>query len=316
MVENQKYWTEKSGIKSITRNRKVSRLFRIVSLFSMIIIASGLMYSCKTTQKAVAVKLKPLSAGKILKNINNKSSGFDQLAIKRISCQYSGPKTNASFKASLKLIRDKKILISFSKLNIPVGRILLTTDSVKYVNYIDRNYFEGNYDFSGKFFNINVDFQDIQSIIFNNFFSYYNDQEDADFNDFVSLTDSGLYVLQSINNRKLMKFYDNLKAHKVEKYLKRRNEDELIIQTVYIDPVNFNILKMIFEDKTDKSRVMFNFGEFTQVAGKDYPGSIDMNFDSMEEKLQLNIRMSGFSTDEEGSYDFKIPERYSPVRLK
>ncbi|HCE58339.1 MAG TPA: hypothetical protein DER09_11040, partial [Prolixibacteraceae bacterium] len=44
----------------------------------------------------------------------------------------------ASFRISLKAIRDEKILASITKLNIPVGRVLLTPDSVIYVNYIDR----------------------------------------------------------------------------------------------------------------------------------------------------------------------------------
>lgn len=294
----------------------MNRIFRILTIFFCFALITGSFYSCKTTRNVSTIRLKYLSTGKILKNLEEKPSGFDQLSIKRINCQISGSSVNASFKASLKLIRDDKILVSFSKLNIPVGRILLTTDSVKYVNYLDKQYFKGDYEFVYKTLNINIDFQDIQAILFNNFFSYYNNPENTDLNDFVSFTDTGLYVLQSVNNRKLSKFYERKNSAKADRYLKKRNEEVQVVQTIYIEPEKFNILKVIFEDKKNNSKAQFDFGEFSEVAGKEYPGSIDLSYNSQHEKLMLNIRMNGFSTEKEEDFDLKIPDKYVPVVLK
>ena len=298
------------------KNKEVNGRFGILIFLICFLLGTSLFYSCKAPRSVTSLKLKPISTGKIIKNLNEKPSGFDQLSIKRISCQVSGTSANTSFRATLKLVKDEKILISFSKINIPVGGILLTPDSVKYVNYVDRQFFRGDYEFVHRTMNLNIDFQDLQSLLFNNFFSYSNNPESTDLDEYKSFIDSGLYVLQSINNRKLSKFYNKWQSKKVDRFLKRKNEEALNVQTIYIEPVNFNIVKIVFEDKNNNNQLEFNFGDFTIVDGKEYPGAIDFNYNSKEEKLNIGIKMSGFSTEETGGFDLKIPEKYQPVVLK
>ena len=295
----------------------MNRLLRIVTVVFCCLLVTGSFYSCRTTRPVSAVRIKPLSTSKILKNLNEKPSGFDQLSIKRINCQISGSSVkNTSFKASLKLIKDSKILVSFSKMNIAVGRILLTPDSVKYVNYLDKQYFKGDYEFVYRSLNVNIDFQDIQAILFNNFFTYYNNPENSSLSDYDSFIDSGLYVLRSVNNRKLAKFYEKRDTGKGDRYQKRKKEDFTVVQSVYVEPETFNILKIEFEDSKNNRKVQFDFGDFSDVDGREYPGSIDMMFQSDDEKIGFNIRMNGFSIEKEEDFDLKIPDKYVPVVFK
>jgi hypothetical protein len=294
----------------------VNRIFRILIIFICFVFTAGSFYSCKTTRNIAVPKLKPLNTRTIIKNLNEKPTGFERLSIKKISCQISGTSTNATFRASLKLVKNDKILVSFSKLNIPVGRILLTPDSVIYVNYLDKQYFKGDYTFIAESMNINFDFWDIQAILFNNIFSYYNDPADINIDDFESFAESGLYVLQSVNNRKLTKLYEKLNSRKADRYLRRKNDDAFIVQSIYIDPDKFNIVKIRIEDSKNNRKAEFDFGEFSAIDGRDYPGAIDMTISTQEEKLAFNVRLNGFSTQEEDDFALKIPERYTPVVIK
>jgi hypothetical protein len=236
------------------------------------------------------------------------------LLIRKINCQFSSSQSKSSFRIRLKAQKDKKILVSISKINIPVGRVLLTPDSVVYVNYIDHNYFYDDYSFISDFLNMDVDFKTVQSIISNNAFSYRNDPRD-DYKTFDSYVENGQYVLQSEKNRKIYKLEDG-NPQKIERRLRRLDDQALILQKMFFEPQNFSLTRLNIQDKTNNRNIFMNFNDFTKVEGKDYPGEIDMEFLSKKEQIKMKIRMSGFSTEKITSFSINIPEKYDEIRVK
>ena len=184
------------------------------------------LVSCRTVRELPVGEAKPISTGKLLKKVEQNAFFYDFFAVRRISCQFSSNKEKTNFRINLKALRDEKILVDIKKLNIPVGRVLLTPDSVKYVNYIDRNYFLDDYSFLSEFLNIDLDFATIQSILSNNAFSYRNDQKNRDFKTFDSGIEEGMHVLQSEKNRKINKMDGNERSNKIERRLKRLAQNQ------------------------------------------------------------------------------------------
>jgi hypothetical protein len=292
---------------------------RFYSSYRILIIAVFLITvgfsSCKTTREILKHDIKPLSTQKLLKNIDENSLVYESLSISRINCQFTGNQSKTSFRISLKAIKDNRILASITKLNIPVGRVLLTPDSVIYVNYIERNYFIDDYTFLSNFLNIDLDFYTIQSIISNSAFSYRNDEKDKDFRAFNTSVESGMYVLQSEKEKKVFKMEEKGKSGKIERRLKRLNDNALILQKMYFNPTNFALTKLLIEDKTNNRKMEMNFDEFVKVLNKEYPGTIDMSFVSESDNIFLKVRMSGFSTDKIDSLNLEIPEKYQQIRV-
>ncbi len=272
--------------------------------------------SCRTAKNIEIVEAKPISTGKLLKKVGQNAFGYDYFSIKRINCQFSSNFSKSNFKVNLKAHHNDKILVSISKLNIPVGRVLLTPDSVKYVNYIGKNYFFGDYSYLSSVLNIDFDFATIQSIISNNAFSYRNDPKDRDFKTFDSFVENGQYVLQSEKERKLFKIEEKGKEAKAERRLKRLDESALILQKMFFNPVNFALTRLLIEDKTNNRRLSLFFDDFEKFEKKDYPRLIDMNFDSPGNEVNLKVRMSGFSTEKIKSFSIKIPEKYEEIGVK
>jgi hypothetical protein len=269
--------------------------------------------SCKAPSELAVVEARPISTNKLLKRIEQNAFDYEYLTIKRINCNFSSSQSKAAFKINLKAKKDDRILVSISKLNIPVGRVLLTPDSVKYVNYIDRNYFIDDYSYLSSFLNIDLDFATIQSIISNNAFSYRNDPRDKDFKTFDALIEDNQYVLQSEKTRKLSKLEE--KENKAERRLKRLDDQALILQKMFFNPANFALNRLLISDKTNDRNMNLVFDEYTEVENKEYPGSIEMNFHSPEEEIEMKIRMSGFSTEKITSFSIKIPEKYEEIRV-
>ncbi|WP_347839351.1 DUF4292 domain-containing protein [uncultured Draconibacterium sp.] len=288
----------------------VRKYFRVSLLAAVTLFVVS---SCKTPSELPRVEARPISTNKLLKKVEQNAFDYQFLSIKRINCNYSSSQSKATFKINLKAKKDEKILVSISKLNIPVGRVLLTPDSVKYVNYIDRNFFVDDYTYLSSFLYIDLDFATIQSIIANNAFSYRNDSKNRDYRTFDSFIEDNLYVLQSEKSRKLTKLEE--KENKAERRLKRLDDQALIVQKMFFRPDNFTLNRLTINDKTNSRNMKLDFDDFTKVENKEYPGSIEMNFYSPEEEINMKIKMSGFSTEKVSSFNIKIPEKYEEIRV-
>lgn len=281
----------------------------------IVLLFTAWLTSCKATRELPTAEARPIGTNKLLKMVEQNSFDYDYLAIKRINCQFSNNNEKANFKINLKAQKDEKILVAISKLNIPVGRVLLTPDSVKYVNYIDRNYFIDDYSYLSKFLNIDLDFATIQSIISNNAFSYRNDEKNKDFKTFDSFIEEGMHVLQSEKNRKIFKIEEQGKTAKLERRMKRLDDEALILQKMYFNPSNYALTRLTINDKTNDRIMNMNFNDFVKVQEKDYPGMIDMSFNSPKNEVKLKIRLSGFSLEKIKSLSINIPKKYEQISV-
>lgn len=286
---------------------------RFQHILLIAVISLPLMFSCKAPKTITATRLKPISTNRLIRNIEENAFHYRSFDIKRISCQYETPHEKTSFRASLKSVKDNYILISLSKINLPVAKVLLTPDSVKVINYFEKTYLAKDYRFLDRFFNADVDFDVVQSVLTNDVFSYRDDPRDQDFREFVTYADSGLYVLQSLKNRKLQKIERKRKEEKIERYLKKLDEETLIIQSLYIDPVYYKIRRIVLENREEAKNLTINFSEFQPVDNKLYPGDIQIRFEGPGDFLTIKIKLSKFSTHTDQGFSFKIPEHYKKV---
>ncbi len=267
--------------------------------------------SCKTTKTVTKTeRIKPLSANRLIKNVEENAFEYDGLDIKRINCVYETPDNKTSFRANLSSSSDDFIQVHISKLNLPVARFLLTPDSVKMVNYMEKNYFLGDYNYIENLLGAPIDFQVVQSIIANDVFSYQKAEREKDDKEFESYIEDGMYILQSVKNRKLEKISRKGKEDKVDRYLKKIDEENLVVQYLYIDPVTFKIRKIILDDVTDERKVTVDFDDFVAVDDQLYPGSIDIQFKSSDNDLKMKLRLSKFSIEKDATPNFKIPDKY------
>ncbi|MCD6355554.1 MAG: DUF4292 domain-containing protein, partial [Prolixibacteraceae bacterium] len=98
-----------------------------------------------------------------------------------------------------------------------------------------------------------------------------------------------------------------------ERRLKRFDEKALILQKMYFKPENFALAKLVINDKTNHRTMEMDFDDFTRIKNRDYPGTITMNFVSPVNKVNLHVRMVGFSTDTISAFNFNIPGKYEKI---
>jgi len=256
---------------------------------------------------------KPISTNKLIRNIESNAFDYKHLSIKRINCQFDNGKTKTSFKASILAEKDKRITVMLTKLNIPVGRLWLTPDSVKFINYIEKNYFLDDYSYLSSMLDMDLDFETVHAIISNNIFALGDEKRDKEIRDYESRIDSGFYVLESVKKLKGRKENQRINERKLARKAHKIYLNAPVHQSIYVDPGTFKIRKINMEDAVNKRKLDINFSDFVDVEKQLYPGDIFLHFKSPESFMELRIKLNGFSMEEEKDIRFKVPDRYSRI---
>jgi len=286
--------------------------YSIAGIFCLILFG---LTSCKTSRVTTTSTAKPISSAKLIRNIENNTFDYKFLSIKRISCQFDNGKTKASFRASIQAEKDKRIVVLLSKLNIPVGRLWLTPDSVKYINYLENNYFLDDYSYLSSVMEMNLDFETVHAIISNNVLLLRDEKQDKD-NDFDVKIDSGLYVLESVAKMPKRKPNQRNNERRAARQSAKMISGTPVRQAIFIDPETFKLRKIRLDDVQNSRNLSVDFSDYTQVGKQQYPGEIFLQLMSPDNKMEMRIRLANFSTEEENEIRFKIPEGYERLNSK
>ncbi len=290
---------------------RISHRFGTIAFFLVLILS--FLNSCKTAEKVTGEKLRPITSVRLYRNAAENMFDYKQFQIKRINIQFDNGKTRTSFKAAIQAWKDESVICSITKLNILVARIMVTPDSVVYVNYFDKSYYAGNYQPISDLLNFDLDFNTLQAIVSANIFTLFEDEKEI--RDFQTGVQDGLYTLQSQTVRKVRKLEGKGKIQRAERILKRLDEDIHVVETYYFDPLLFLTRKLVMEDKESLRYAEFRFSDYEHVGEKYFPASVELNFRSGADVVSVSSKMGGFSTETSEFVSLKIPGNYKRVFL-
>ena len=273
----------------------------------------GFLYSCKTPERIPEVRLKPMNAVKLYKKAEDNTFDYSHFNIRKVNIQYDNGRNKTSFRASVVALKDKAVMLSITKLNILLAKVMLSPDSIIYINYFDKSYYRGLYEPVCNLLDFDLDFNTIQAIVSANIFSLFENQKDL--REYKTWTENGMYVLQSEAIRKLTRMEARGKTHRMARFMKKMNEEISVKQTFYFDPNLYVIRKLTMEDKNSPRNVALLFDDYETVGMKYFPASVGMVFRSDSVNLEVQAKMSGFSVDEGEMVPFKIPEKYERIIL-
>ena len=142
-------------------------------IFLLIIVVVSIVSCRSAKQIAVKKNIPSITEGRLLKNIENNELEYSTLFAKKMDISYKDGKGSNSLKASLKIKRDSFIQANVTApLGIGVARILLTKDSIKFVDTYHKNFFVADYDYFYDKFDVRVSFDCVEKIITNAFFDF------------------------------------------------------------------------------------------------------------------------------------------------
>ena len=267
------------------RRQTLSTIYRrILTNVSWIIVLVIIISSCSTKKETSNLRI--LSANHIVKEVEDNRFEFDNLEAKfDVKIKDSKGINPMGLKGQLRMQNDSVIWVSISlKLGVEVARVMITEDSLKFINRTNKTYFATN-------------IEDLDSIVENPL-------------QFVQ----GLLVGNDSRIR-----YDKHQVKIEDNKYKLEMKDELMTKSIYITPEIFRISKYeinnFFLNKNIISQSFSSliYNNFQNINDKLIPSKIIFEDSSLDGIIEINY--TEVKVGEKLEYPFNVSKKYNKISL-
>ena len=261
--------------------------------FSIVLI----ILSTWTFGQTDSLHLKRLSERKLTKNIVSQYCQFQTISLK-INAKVTSPKKSYNLNITYRNAKDSIIWININhNSGIPVARFLITPDSIKMLNRIDKKFLSLSNCQIVKKFGYDISFDMIQSIFSAQLINLDSEKTIMQvYKHYKVYQDSNRYVLQNIKRNKLNRLH---KKEKINDYL---------IHKTQIDN-NFKILSILIQDYVNNREIKITYPEYQK--NSECMKEIDISLKKSEEKMLMKLKIKKIKLNKSKlNFSFKIPEKY------
>lgn len=202
-----------------------------------------------------------------------------------------------SFNITLKIKSDSIIWIYISPLlGLEAARVLITKDSLKLMDRINKKYKLADFKYINEIVRINVNYEIIQALLTGNFFAYRNE------NKFASVYLEDRYFILS-----------TLSKHKLKRSLEEKDPNKPVVQDMWIDDTQFRIIRNSIEDAKINKTMEVGYSDFrpTEKGFFPYKSITDIKADKV---VHVEIEFTKLTLGEPQDFPFTIPESYEKMR--
>lgn len=265
-------------------------------LLPAILVLMVIFSSCKTQRSIVKAPLREMGPEYLVDQMNLHKFSFDWLETK-VNINFKDQKQETSLSGQIRMRCDSVIWITLSPaLGIEASRILLSQDSVKYINRIEKTFFTGEFDFLNKLLNTSIDFDMMQSLILGNDFKFY---ETASFR---ASVDNFEYKLSTTSRRKIKKDIQSEFDDKV-----------VLVQNIWLEPETFKIKRMnVKEYGKDNKSLEAVFEYSSDEVGALKPSVVHYTITG-DKNYYVRVEFQRYKSGEPMNFPFAIPAKYEKL---
>jgi hypothetical protein len=289
-----------------------------------------LVFSCKTKKEIVTTptvnEIDTKSPAYLLDKIYQNETRFETLSAK-FSADLKTGGNNTAFKASLRIRKDSAIWMSISPaLGIEVARVLITKDSVFFMNRINGTYFEGDFSYFSNLLNTEVDYPLLEALLVGNAIERFDAKEFIVFqekNQMVLSTHKKRLVKKTLHKQERVEKLERKekleKAEKIEE--KEKNiitktapyDTAIYVQTIWIDNQTYKIEEYRYRDINPDKLLHVFYSNFLTVGENSIPQEIKVVLNGAQTAI-LNITYSKITLNGEVTFPYTVPEKYEKIK--
>ncbi len=286
--------------------------------------------SCKVVTFVNNGAKENLRPAKLYKNVDEHEFEYNNITLKFSAEMFAG-ESSETFSGMMRIQDDSIIWISLRSYNIEGARVVITQDSVKYLNRMDNTYYLGDFGFLTDKFQIDLNYNAIQSILSNNFFFYPEPDDTAKaINNFKPCDDSVYYCMSSISQRKYTRYYvDDKHTNKWDRKLDKEfldtvisdgtnyESNEFVFQTVKVLPELFRVKDMYIENYIQQQSLYVLYGDEVLTEGRYFPNDITIELVTPKFETRVVITIESVSSNSDDiSFPFKISDKYQQIIIE
>ena len=275
------------------KDYKTTRLqdykLRLLAFGFWLLALAFVVSSCSTGKDIARSNIKTMSTNHLIREVEDNQFEFDNLEAK-IGVNLKG-NNNMGLKGQIRMQNDSVIWISLSlKVGIEIGRIMITPDSVKYINRSTKTYLAESIDYFNEHLPIMPSIQFLQDMLLGN--------------------DS-----QIKRGEKYKSYIDN-KRYKLE------TKNDFLDKNIWILPETFKIGEYNIKDnKTNSGELTLKYENFQNIDGKLLPTRIVFDasniIGSQDNKSVIHVEIiySDIKRNEVMEFPFNISPKFEQILI-
>ncbi len=272
----------------------MSKHIKKVLFLSLIISLAYFGTSCKSKKHVLKASIKEYGFTYLYARLLENQIQFDYLSA-NFNLVYRQEKNKTNLRGQLRIDSDSLLWVSFTPLlGIEAARVIITNDSIKFLNRLNKTYFTGEFDLVDSLLNTTIDFSLLQSLLVGNDLTQY------DVNKFRSSVDNGMYRM-TIRERR-----------KIRRYIKKGEIDsKVLVQQIWLDPETFRIARIDIkeqgEDENNKLQVYYS--DYIYIDDQLFPSKIRIEIKS-QKSIFIDLKFSKIVINKPLNFPFKISSKY------
>jgi len=213
----------------------------------------------------------------------------------RVNAETTIDKQKTSFSANLRIVKDSLIWATISPaLGIEVARVLITPDSVFFINRLNKTFFSGDFKYVNEILKVEANFQMIQAVLLANVYLHYPYDKYG-----YAILDDKLF-LSSLKKRKL----------KRETEL---NIPEILFQELYFTKDSGKLKRIYIQDHKPLRKFEANYFTYETIEEQSVPVRINI-IASADKNASIEMEYSKISLEKSVNTPFNIPSGYERIR--
>lgn len=282
-----------------------------IILFCLALLAVS---SCKTKKKTVKTEPPPAQqedslAGRCRLDFKNARALSRYMKENELKFNWLFAKANVeshidgkeeSFDIRLSIRRDSAMLVTIQYvLGLQVAKILITRDSVRMVNYVEKTYFIGDFNYINELLNADLDYEVVQAVFVGNSAEFHDDETRLK-----PVTDrtNCRYLLSTARKRRLRR-------------IQQGSTTKDALQTLTLNPENFKILKNEFVDPSTNRTFIAEYSNFALTDSVFAPRRVDIDIIA-EKKARAKIEYVRMDKNTPQKLTLNIPGKYDRITIQ
>ncbi len=270
----------------------MNKNYRILWIISFLVGGIFFLPACKSIKPLVRKPLETMSFPQLYQKMEKSHQDFSFLSAKLGVSYNKGKKEPIQFRAQMRLKNDSIIWMSIiPAMGIEAARVVLTTDSVKLLNRMKKNYVLGGYHLLDSLMHTSINYDVLQSLLLGNSVSY-------------PLTDSSVSVdRQQYLLTMKMKIPTN----------NTLSGDHFLTQKIWLDPDSFNIKELYLSESGMKGKdLQVFYDEYQNINGITIPLKMQIIIHA-KEKISIRITYKKTEINVPHGFPFIIPSKFKKL---
>jgi hypothetical protein len=258
------------------------------------------------------VKLEKKKEKELLSALDSMNHQRPTTLYTKIKCTYSDTTQNMSFKTSLRMLKDSAIDPLISKLNLPVAGVLITPDSVKIANKMNRCFIVKDLSYFKETFNVDFSFKNIEELILGLPIDFDTTQK------YFQINDPFNYIISSAKKREIRReTRDRPTRDRNGNHIRREDEMENNVIIQYFLNSDLRSVKRIFLDSPDDTTtIRIDYLSRDSISTYLIPNEVHIEIVTPRNHIVLDMDYGSSEVDVPQEIIFTIPEGYEACGIK